>query len=187
VTHLPKQAQKALAASLLLVAGLGVWFAVVTPLVNWGRSGWEAHRQSLARLERLNELIAKGDELERANQAISGDPGWSRLYEAQAAGTAQAMVQGDIQTIAQSVGVTLESLQPLPEQMNGPVSNVGLRVAFSAPIDALMGFANRLRTAPHHLMIGDFTIVAPQLQNGDANPVLSIQLDVYGVWWKPRP
>jgi hypothetical protein len=184
MTALSRNAQRGLAIGLLVLMLLGAWYGLVSPVVSFAIEGWGEHGRSVARLAQMQHLIERREEFKAAHARLADDSGWSRLYSAESAGTATSLVQGDLQMLAQSMSIAIDSMQPLAERKNGPLSYVGARINLSAPIDVLMSLANRLGSAQRKLFIEDFIIVAPQVQSGDANPTLSAQLDVYGIWWK---
>lgn len=179
-----KRVRRGLALALLALTVMLLWVIVVAPLVRYASDGWVEHRHSVARLAQLRDLMGREQELRAAVASLEQDPGWTKLYRAPSPTAATAMAQSDIQSVAQSLGIAIASIEPLAERHLGQLSNVGARVTFTTTIDVLMSFANRLATSPKRLLIEDITIIAPQMHADGDNPLLNVQADVYGVWWR---
>lgn len=164
-----------------LSCGIG-WTALVQPLSRVTQEGWTQHRQSMRELGRLGALASHQGQLEAALATANDDPAWTRLYRAESASAATAMLQGDVQSVARVLGVSIISMQPAAPRDMGPISRIGVRIALLVPLDLAMNFVRLLSDSPRLLVIGDASIVAPHSHEADTNPLLTIQFEISGIW-----
>lgn len=170
---------------LLLIALVGVYFLVVTPLVDLyaGRqSVLENRRTLLPRLQvtaqELPGLRAKVSEL----RAAAGTR--KVTLDGSSDAVAAANLQSRIEELAASVGAMISSTESLPAEMRGGYRRIGLRYVLNGPYETLVKLLARLEAATPPLVVDNLHIhgrLRP-VRRGEAVATAGLDagLDVYG-------
>jgi general secretion pathway protein M len=170
---------------LLLIALVGVYFLVVTPLLDLyaeRQSVLENRRMLLPRLkvaeQELPELRAKVSELRSAvgTRKVTLDGSSDAV--------AAANLQSRIEELAASVGAMISSTESLPPEMRGGYRRIGLRYVLNGPYETLAKLLARLEAATPPLVVDNLHIhgrLRPA-RRGEAAATAGLDagLDVYG-------
>jgi len=169
----------------MLMALLGVYFLVVTPLVDFyaeRQSDLENRRMLLPRLkiaaQELPGLRAKVSELRSAvgTRKVTLDGSSDAV--------AAANLQSRIEELAASVGAMISSTESLPAEMRGGYRRIGLRYVLNGPYETLVKLLARLEAATPPLVVDNVHIHGRLRQDrrggAAATTGLDAGLDVYG-------
>ncbi len=149
-----------LAFGITLAVLLGLWIIVVAPLAGVyadkhlqlvQRQALAQHMEQLAATRpALEARVAQAGPRRAVADALSGD----------STPVATAALQGQVQDIAASAGVSLTSVESLPAGASGGYRRIGLKLAFSAPWPNLIHFLQALAQFREPLAIDDVQIRA---------------------------
>ncbi len=134
---------------LFAVLAVGVWFVIaqlLEPL--WGRAkelSQQVESQS-AKVDRLNELFAKRQAIDREYQLIQP------YVSEDAPDIDPATFLGELEALARRADVQVD-LRPKPALRRGEVTRVGLEIDLSAPQDQLLAFLDALFSMPRLIEI----------------------------------
>ena len=98
-----------------------------------------------------------------------------------------AAVQQDVGTLCAAAGVGNKTITPLPSEEEGPLMKYSVRLSASGTSDRLEMFAAKLRQHPRYLRTDRLSITAPQVQQREQNPVLTLTMDIAGYYASYRP
>jgi hypothetical protein len=169
---------------LLLVALAGVYFLVVTPLVDL-----YAERQAVLENRRmlLPRLQVVAEELPGLRMKVSelrATVGTRKVtLDGSSDAVAAANLQSRIEELAASVGAMINSTESLPAEMRGGYRRIGLRYVLNGPYETLVKLLARLEAATPPLVVDNLHIhgVLRQRRAGTAaTTALDAGLDVYG-------
>jgi general secretion pathway protein M len=159
---------QALAAGIALLGILAFWLTAIDPAVRLyaERSDRLAARTAVA--DRMERLAAQKASFEaRAGQFDGAGPG-RPLLDGRTDAVAAAELQNVMQDIANSVGVSLTSVESLPaEAASGSARRIGIKLSFSAPWPVLIGFLDATGRAATPVLLDDLHLHSqPGMQNG---------------------
>jgi hypothetical protein len=169
---------------LLLVALAGVYFLVVTPLVDL-----YAERQAVLENRRmlLPRLQVVAEELPGLRMKVSelrATVGTRKVtLDGSSDAVAAANLQSRIEELAASVGAMISSTESLPAEMRGGYRRIGLRYVLNGPYETLVKLLARLEAATPPLVVDNLHIhgVLRARRGGVATTTgLDAGLDVYG-------
>ena len=169
---------------MLLVALAGVYFLVVTPLVDL-----YAERQSVLENRRmlLPRLQAAGEELPGLRMKVSelrATVGTRKVtLDGSSDAVAAANLQSRIEELAASVGAMISSTERLPAEVRGGYRRIGLRYVLNGPYETLAKLLARLEAATPPLVVDNLHIpgvLRARRAGAAATTGLDAGLDVYG-------
>ena len=173
-------ARRTLALLLLPLAAIAVWGLLFLPLkwVTTSQGAWrDTVRVELARERgRAHALPALRQQLER----LPAEPVWQRFYRVEGGADGGAAVQQDVGTLCAAAGLENQTITPLPSEEEGPLMKYSVRLSASGTSDRLEMFAAKLRQHPRYLRTDRLSITAPQVQQREQNPVLTLTMDIAG-------
>ncbi|MGA7538945.1 MAG: GspMb/PilO family protein [Steroidobacteraceae bacterium] len=105
---------------------------------------------------------------------------WSRFYPSDGARNPDTALRSDLVNITTTASVTVQSLALLPTDEKGALRRHGMRIVASMTIDQLEHLVADLRRQSRYLRVGQLTISAPIVQPPHTNPLLLVQMVVYG-------
>jgi hypothetical protein len=171
---------------LLLIAVAGVYFLVVTPLVDLyaGRQSVLENRRTL--LPRLKVAAQELPELRTRVTELRAGVGTRRLtLDGSSDAVAAANLQSRIEELAASVGAMISSTESLPAEVRGGYRRIGLRYVLNGPYDTLVKLLARLEAATPPLVVDNLHIhgrLRAERRGGNAAATTGLDagLDVYG-------
>jgi general secretion pathway protein M len=173
-----------LAVGLAFAALAAAYTLVAAPLL-------ELYADRAVLIETRRTLLAK-------LQAVAAElPGLrARVSETRAAGDtskvtldgasdpiASAALQGRIEELAGSAGITIGSTESLPAEVRGPYRRLGLRLVLSGSYDSLVTLLARIEAAAPPLIVDNLQIHSFQKRPGTAPTgaaVLDASVEIYG-------
>ncbi len=131
------QRGRLLALSLTLVVLAAFWVAVVSPLIDLYGERADALEQRKAVATRMERLAALLPSLrERAATAESAEAPEELTIAGASDAVAAATLQGMVQDMATSAGVSLTSIEIVPAEAVGAYRRIGLKLALETPGEA---------------------------------------------------
>lgn len=180
LTALPTGARRAVALLMLAAVLLAAWWLIAMPL-RWlitSQQAWRsAVRIDLARSRGEADLLPV---LRQRLATLPNDPIWSRFYDATAGEEVDSLIRQDVARLCDDSQITVGSLIRLPSRVEGNLVAYGVRLTAATTADRLRSFADRLRAAPRYLRVQQLHVSAPEAQQRDENPVLTVTADVFG-------
>ena len=167
-----------LALSILLVAGLIIWFGAISPLVAFYQDRTDELAQRRALLDRMTTIAAqlprlKTDAAKRADPA--GPP--SLLLDGGSDALAAAGLEERLTKSATATGIELLSAEGAPAENVGAVRRIGLRINVSGKFPSLVGFLERIDQLTPPLLVEELQIQSLPYQ-GKAHAL--VRLTVFG-------
>lgn len=176
MTQEERRQAAALAAAALIV--LSAAAALIFPLMHWLRRELDERNLYVRQIAALRGVIA----VEAGNRdmlhRIDSHPLWQRLYRDSAAQPATGELQKDVRALAEQAGLSIESMQPLPQEQNAAYLRIGVKLTLNAQIDSLGKWLIAMDASPHFLQFENFYISAPLTQEDDHNAVLSVSGEI---------
>lgn len=167
------------ALAILIIAIAVIWIGIFLPVFDW----YEARNQTLANdAVKIAHLTALRAELPALSAAAATGPAQADagLLSGSTDDLAAANLQGTVQDLARSAGLTVNSAEALPSLNEGPLRRIGLSVSLNATwpeFIRLMGVV----TATHPGMeVDNISISASDAPNTKQDSVLNINFSVYG-------
>ena len=169
---LPPAARRVIALSLLVLALLVAWVAVVLPVrtLLLSQGAWRA--DSARQIARDRGVARSAAQILAASAAVDASPLRPRLYETGGNGAVSpaAALQNDLRAALIVAGVEPTNFRELPGS-----STRGLRVhrvEFSSTlsVDQLQAFFLALDRQPHYVRVERLRLDAPAVQRADENP-----------------
>ncbi len=168
----------------MLIALVGVYFLVVTPLVDL-----YAERQSVLANRRmlLPRLKAAAEELPglraRATELRAAVGKRTVTLDGSSDAVAAANLQSRIEGLAASVGAKISSTESLPAEIRGGYRRIGLRYVLNGPYETLAKLLAKLETATPPLVVDNLHIrgrLRSPRRGATETAELDAGLDVYG-------
>jgi general secretion pathway protein M len=168
----------------MLMALAGVYFLIVTPLVDL-----YAERQAVLENRRmlLPRLKVAAQELPGLRAQVSelrATVGARKVtLDGSSDAVAAANLQSRIEELAASVGAMISSTESLPAEMRGGYRRIGLRYVLNGPYETLVKLLARLEAATPPLVVDNLHIhgvMRARRPNAAATTALDAGLDVYG-------
>jgi hypothetical protein len=162
---------------------------VVTLLVASGlvyAIGWIATSQARWRAEtgeRLVQLRSRAatiPSLRDSLATVDDAPVWNRFYRVAVGADGGGLVHRDVAALCSEVGATVLSAKPLPSRDELGIAKHGVRISASMTADQLRDIVVRLRERVPYLRVEELIVTAPQNQAPDANPILTVTMELFG-------
>jgi hypothetical protein len=170
---------------LMLIALAGVYFLVVTPLVDLyaGRQSVLENRRTL--LPRLKAAAQELPELRTKVSELRAAVGTRRVtLDGSSDAVAAANLQSRIEELAASVGAMISSTESLPAEVRAGSRRIGLRYVLNGPYETLVKLLAKLEAATPPLVVDNLHIHgrlrAERRGGAAATTGLDAGLDVYG-------
>jgi len=160
-----------LALVLLLTLSLVPLFAAV-------QSEIEQRRLLLKELAKLQGLVDAEPGMSEMLAKIDAHPMWQRLYLDPSVAAAESDLQKDFRALAETQGISVDTLQPLDPAIEKDFTGISLRVGFNTQIDHLGQLLTAMQAAPHFMKFENLYITSPMSQNGTGNAPLVVRGDV---------
>jgi general secretion pathway protein M len=155
------QRGRLLALSLTLVVLAAFWVAVVSPLIDLYGERADALEQRKAVATRMERLAALLPSLrERAATAESAEAPEELTIAGASDAVAAATLQGMVQDMATSAGVSLTSIEIVPAEAVGAYRRIGLKLALETPWTKLVALLQTIGEASPPMLIDDLQIHA---------------------------
>lgn len=172
--------QKILALLLLGVVLIGFSFLIPLPYLNWVEGKQASITTLEENLQRYRVLQEKaefyGEALENSNPELLA----SLLSQPETPSLAVAGLQGDFNQLARASGINGGSFRPLSQlELNG-LSRFGFRVTFQATTYNFLNLLGEIDQAGKYILLDNIKIGAPATQGNGVDPILNIQMDVFG-------
>jgi general secretion pathway protein M len=169
-----------LALGLLAVLLALLWTAVISPLFDWyaARAEIIAERRGF-----LAHATALAETLPALRQAAGrAGPPKTALLDGKNDAIAGADLQGMVQEMAATAGISLASAEMLPGEPCGSYRRIGVRITFVADWPVFVALLQVIETNRIRLLVDDLQLhaVAKVGLNGPAAPRLDTSLTVLG-------
>jgi general secretion pathway protein M len=149
----------ALAVTLLILLTVG--FGILIPLHNWYQRGADKLAQAQLTLAHEQALIVALPSMRQQITSLRAQPiNQSTLLPGISDAVAGATLQGRIQSIAQSAGISLDSGEILPVVHVGTLNRIPLRVTMTTSYDKLVGLLAAIAASPEKMLVDDVSIHA---------------------------
>lgn len=162
-TSLPEGRRgQALAAGFAILACATVWLALVSPLRSWYDERAETLERREALAVRMSALVSSIPALRDATAKRPSAEAPALLAGASDA-IASATLLGKVQAMAAQAGAPLSSVEAMPaEALPGDAAyrRISLRIAFSAPWDAVVSLLQALEQANPRMLVDDLQLHA---------------------------
>ncbi len=168
----------ALGLTLLLLAVL--WIGVLSPLIDWYGDREEALRQQTALAARMQSLADSLPSVQReAEQAEASGPPPRTVFDGASDAVDGAALQGQIEQMARSAGVTLTSSEALPSEQAGAYRRIGVHLSLSAPWPVLVALLQAIAEATPRMLTDDLQLQGSPLLARATTLPLDASLTVY--------
>jgi general secretion pathway protein M len=153
------------------------------PLQQIANAQAEAVGERQAILARYNGIIAQENAVIAYAKEVKDRNAKGELLEAQNEGVANANLQAHLKGLAETAGVQLQSVRALPNRTVGTLPFIGARIELSGHVAAIQSLLHSLEGGTAALIVTS-AILRPnqiaRLPNSKEEPLLDVQLDVYG-------
>jgi hypothetical protein len=162
----------------LLAAVLGLlWFGVMQPVKGYLAERDEQRGISLRALKRDRALLQEKAAVEAAAESVEQSTRWRNFYTGPKAEVATLQLQTDLRGLLQDTHNSI-SMSAEPAVAQGAVTRIAVRLTFSMRIDELADALDRLQKQPRQLRVESLSIQAPDAQNPEANPTLTVRAQI---------
>ncbi|WP_119681175.1 type II secretion system protein GspM [Indioceanicola profundi] len=170
---------RALALTVLVVLVLFCWQGLVQPAFDL-RHAAEAELEAARAVEgRLAAIVSRAEQAEQRLDALAGDLAVrADLLRAGSEAVAGAMLQQELQSLAQRAGAQVRSAQALPLQREGELITAANRLRLSADQPALIELLAMMDAHSPALRIRQIAISVTTVANEPERPRLDIQMEV---------
>ena len=183
--RLPLPLRRSLAVLLLPVALLVAWL-LVQPMLGLYQSQqqWRAEAQRLLSFSKSS--VAGAEQLQQQIKAMQASPLWTKLYRP-AEGATLATLQSDVGTLLTSVQATPQALTVIRATQVAGLTRTGVHLSAAMRIDQLQQLFSAAARQPRYLRIEQLSVTAPQTQSSTENPLLTVEMDIYGFELPAKP
>jgi hypothetical protein len=184
--RIPSIARRAAALGLLGLLIASVWLSLVYPALEQINAAGERRGISLKALQRNRALLQQSPAIQAADASVSSSPRWRNFYRAAKPEVATLQMETDLRTLLRDSN-NPTSMAAEPALVQGPVTQLGVRVTLSMRIDQLADALDRIQKEPHQLRLTRLTIQTPEGQAAQTNPQLTIQAEISGLMVADEP
>ncbi|HLZ67815.1 MAG TPA: type II secretion system protein GspM [Aliidongia sp.] len=180
-SNLPTGRQgRILAIGLVLLAAILVWLVVAAPLMDLYESEGAKLAQRMALADRMAGLAAELPALQTRAATVPANNG-DATFEGATDALAGATLQSQLQSLANSTGATLSSMETLTAEQSGPYRRIGVKLSINAPMPVLAQLIAQVEQAHPPMLIDDLQIHgSPIVLPGAAASALDAGFTVYG-------
>jgi Type II secretion system (T2SS), protein M subtype b len=176
--------QRLMALALLVLALVALWLGVFRPVLQFVRASADERQSAMRALSRDHALVTQAPFIRKALASLEQSPRWRRFYDTQRPDLATLQLETDLRAILKTPN-SLTSMTAEPATRQGLLTRIGVKITLSIPIDHLAETLINLQSQERLLQIDSLTVQAPDLQQVDANPLLSIQAEIVGFMLTP--
>jgi general secretion pathway protein M len=173
-----------LALGLLAVLLALLWTAVISPLFDWYAARAETIAERRGILAHATGLAETLPALRQAAGRVGAGPPKTALLDGKSDAIAAAGLQGMVQDMAATAGISLASAETLPGEPCGSYRRIGVRIAFVADWPVFVVLLQAIETNRIRLLVDDLQLhaVAQVGPNGPiaASPRIDTSLIVLG-------
>lgn len=165
-------------AILLITIGV-IWIGIFLPGFEW----YEARNQTLAEdAIKIAHLTALRGELPALSAAVAAAPGPADagLLSGTSDDLAAANLQGTVQDLARSAGLTVNSAEALSPLNEGPLRRIGLSVSLNATFSEFIRLMAVVAAAHRGMEVDNISISASAAPDTQQDSILNINFAVYG-------
>jgi hypothetical protein len=162
---------RTLALALTILVGVSVWFAVIAPLQQWYDDRAELLRRQQAMARRMNSLVETLPTLRR--EAGNNGAGNTRavLLTGETDALAAASLQQRIDELAVAAGVRIGSEEILPNQTEGDMRAVAIRVTVAASFHDFTAWLLALARSETPMVVDELQLRGPPVKPAADLPV----------------
>lgn len=171
----PLRQQRAIAWGLLAVALISTVAAIGWPLANsiLQHRAWRA--EALTSLARDRGFAAAKASLLRTQESLAAHPARTFIY-AEAVGTAEGLLRGEVQGLWSRAGVAAPELEILPAlHTRESLTRISVKGAVSASVDQWLRFLDQIERSSHLIVLDQMSVSSPDYQPTDGNAALAIR------------
>lgn len=177
--------QKFLALTLTLLALIGFVVLVPVPYVSMVGAKQDEIKALESTLERYRSILVRSESLRTMSEDGSVELN-TYFLEGRATSLGVAEIQGLFNAISRDAGIAGGSFRPLPERQYQGVKRVGFRVNFQATTYAFFQLLEGVENNRPLMIPENIKLKAPRDQTQNVDPLLNIQMDVYGLQEAPN-
>jgi hypothetical protein len=182
--HLTSGQRRFAALSLLVMVVAVIWMAIARPVIDEFQSHTEDRIADLRALSRDRALVSQASLIHGALANLEQSPRWARFYGGQRQDKALSQMEADLRELLKAPN-NPTSMTAQNVTAKGLLMRLAVKVTLSMSIDQWTDTLARLQAHSKFLQIDALTIQAPDYQNVDSNPTLSIQAEIVGYWIPP--
>lgn len=176
---LPLASRRALALSMLVLALVLAWAAVVWPMRVLLVSQQEWRIETAREIARDRGMVNTANQLRELAASIEASPLRARLYETGVVAPADQL-QNDLRTALIAAGVEPTNFKVLPSVAENGLRVVRLEFSSVMSVDQLRAFFLALEQQPHYVRVERLRLDAPSTQRTDENPRVTALMEARG-------